>query len=84
MEFFISALAVYKLTQLVDALLPREPMPWVKLLFSVALGYAASVIVGTGNYAISGLAIAAVAGATHSVLRLVTLVGDMSQRRNTR
>lgn len=84
MSIVLCALAVYKLTQLVDALLPKEPMPWVKLIFSVAAGYGASVIAGTGNYAISGFAVAAVAGGIHSLLRLVTLVGDMSQRKSMR
>lgn len=59
-------------------------MPWVKLLFSVALGYGSALIVGVDNIAVSGFTVAAVAGAVHSLLRLVTLVGDMAQRKSMR
>lgn len=84
MDILFCALAVYKITQLVDSLLPKEPMPWVTILFSIVLGYAAAVIVGTDHLEISGLVVAAVAGSVHALLRLVTLVGDMAQHKSMR
>lgn len=82
MNYIIGALAVYKLLQLVDALLPREAMPWVKILAGVAVSYGASFVVGVDNYYIGGLTIATLAGAFHTLLRCLTLVGDMSYRRS--
>jgi hypothetical protein len=84
MDLILGGLAVYKLVQVIDSLLPKEPMPWVKLLVSVAFGYCAALLLGTSNIAISGLSIAAVAGATHSLLRLTTLAGDYAQRKSLR
>jgi hypothetical protein len=84
MKLLICALAVYKLIQVIDSLLPKEPMPWVKLLASVALSYGASALVGLDNPIISGLAVATVAGATHSLLRWATLAGDYAQRKSLR
>lgn len=84
MDILFCGLAVYKAVQLTDALLPKEPMPWVKLLFAVALGYGVSVVVGVIDIAVSGFVVAAVAGVVHSLLRLMTLVGDMAQRKSMR
>ncbi|CAB4154248.1 hypothetical protein UFOVP629_19 [uncultured Caudovirales phage] len=84
MLFLICSLAVYKAVQTIDALLPKEPMPWVKLLASIALGYAASAICRLDNLTISGLAVTAVAGGVHTLLRLLTLAGDLAQRKNLR
>lgn len=84
MEILLCGLAVYKAIQLIDSLLPKEPMPWVKLLASIVLGYVSTLIVDTSNIALSGFAVAAVAGAVHSLLRLTTLVGDMAQRKSMR
>ena len=44
MLLLLCSLAVYKIVQTIDALLPKEPMPWVKLLASIALGYGAAAI----------------------------------------
>lgn len=84
MELIIAGLAVYKTVQITDALLPKEPMPWVKLLASIGLGYGAASIAGMGNIALSGLSVATVAGATHTLLRLLTLAGDYAQRKSIR
>ena len=80
MELVLCALAVYKLVQILDALSPKEAMPWVKVLVSTALAYGAGAIMGVDDLLIQGLAIATVAGATHTLLRLTTLVGDRTRR----
>jgi len=59
-------------------------MPWVKLLISIALGYGAAFVTGCANIVVAGLSVATVAGATHTALRLATLVGDMAQRKSIR
>lgn len=84
MLFIICSLAVYKTVQTIDALLPKEPMPWVRLLGSIGLSYAAAAICSLDNLTISGLAIAAVAGGVHTLLRLLTLAGDLAQRKSLR
>lgn len=84
MTFILCCLAVYKLIQLIDSLLPKEPMPWVKLLASVTLGHVAALVGGLNYIYLSGLAIATVAGGVHSLLRLITLAGDSAQRKNLR
>lgn len=84
MGLLIAGLAVYKLIQFADSLLPKEPMPWVKLTASIAASYGAAAVVGVENLWVSGLSVATVAGATHALLRLVTLVGDMAQRKSLR
>lgn len=84
MLLIVAGIAVYKFVQLVDSLLPKEPMPWVKLLASICCGYAAAVIVGMEDIALAGLAVATVAGATHTLLRLLTLAGDYAQRKSIR
>lgn len=81
MTYFLAGLAVYKAVQLLDSLSPREAMPWVKVLVGIALGYGAAVITGMDDIAIAGLAVATIASGCHSVLRLVTLLGDMALRR---
>ena len=84
MLILVCALAVYKLTQFVDSLLPKEPMPWIKLAFSIAMGYTSAALAGVDHLEVSGLAVAAVAGAVHSLLRLTTLTGDYAQRKSLR
>ena len=84
MELIVAGLAVYKLIQFADSLLPKEPMPWVRLTASIGAGYGAAAVVGLENIAVSGLSVATVAGATHALLRLATLVGDMAQRKSIR
>lgn len=83
-DTFIASLAVYKLIQVLDALSPREAMPWVKVILGVALGYPAALIAGVPNVALSGLAIATLAGTIHAILRLVTLTGDMARKKSLR
>jgi hypothetical protein len=80
--FLICSLAVYKVIQVVDALMPKEAMPWVKVLFGVALGYGVAIPIGLYNPWISGLAVATAAGTLHSVLRMLTYVGDAAHRRS--
>jgi hypothetical protein len=82
MNYIIAALAVYKLVQLLNVLTPREAMPWVKILAGVAFGYGASFVLSIEDMWTSGLVVATLAGACHGVLRMITLVGDMSQRKS--
>lgn len=76
----LCALAVYKLAQILDAMTPREAMPWVKLLVVTALSYGATFLMGLENPLISGLSVATLAGAVHTVLRVMTLLGDRAQK----
>ena len=84
MNYLIAALAVYKTIQLIDSLTPKEAMPWVKILVSVLLGYAAQFPAQVDNLAIGGLVIAALAGVLHAMLRLITLWGDVAQKKSMR
>lgn len=82
MEVLICSLAVYKLVQIAEAVSPREPMPWVKVLFATAVSYAVAAIAGLENLWVSGLCTATLAGTVHAVLRLLTLTGDMAYRKS--
>ncbi len=82
MEILICSLAVYKFVQLSESLSPREPMPWVKVVFSVAVSYGAAAIAQVDDLWLSGLVVATIAGTVHTVLRLLTLVGDMAYRKS--
>lgn len=82
MNYMIAGLAVYKLIQVLDLLTPREAMPWVKVVVAVALSYGISFVVQIDELWTSGLVVATLAGATHTLLRLLTLTGDMAQRRS--
>jgi hypothetical protein len=84
MSLIIASLAVYKVMQTLDALTPREAMPWVKVLAGIALGYGAAALARLDDVLLSGLAVAALAGSVHAVLRLVTLVGDLARKRSLR
>jgi hypothetical protein len=84
MNYIISALAVYKLVQILDALTPREAMPWVKILATTVLSYLVTIVVSVDEPVIGGLVISALAGLMHTLLRLLTLTGDMAQRKSTR
>ena len=84
MSLILASLAVYKLMQALDALTPREAMPWVKVLAGVVLGYGAAAIARLEHLAISGLAVATLAGSVHAVLRLLTLAGDLTRKRSLR
>jgi hypothetical protein len=82
MNYIIAGLAVYKLVQLLNVITPREAMPWVKILAGVVFGYGASFVLNIEDMWTSGLVVATLAGACHGVLRMITLVGDMSQRKS--
>lgn len=84
MGYVIGALAVYKAVQLLEIALPRPVMPWVKVAVAVALGYGAALLGGAGPLPLAGLAIATLASGVHSVLRLLTLAGDLVMRRTLR
>lgn len=81
MTYFLAGLAVYKIVQFLDSMSPREAMPWVKVTLGILFGYGAAFLAGMEHPAIAGLAVATIASGCHSVLRLVTLLGDMALRR---
>lgn len=74
----IGALAVYKVVQVIKALLPKALMPWVVVVLGVLLSVPLAFALDLDYPLLTGLAMATVAGATHSVLRLVTFLGDMA------
>ena len=82
MTYVIAGLAVYKLIQVLDLLAPRDAMPWVKVVLAVILSYGISFVVQIDELWTSGLVVATLAGATHTLLRLLTLTGDMAQRKS--
>lgn len=82
MEIILCSLAAYKFVQLAEALSPKEPMPWVKLIFSVLVSYGFAAVAQVNNLWYSGLVVATLAGTVHAVLRLLTLLGDMAYRRS--
>lgn len=84
MNYILGALAVYKIVQLLDALAPKEAMPWVKVLVGIVFGYIVSFILGLPDRWTTGLAVATLAGTCHGVLRFITLIGDSAGRRSPR
>lgn len=82
MTILIGGLAVYKAIHVLTTLLPKELSAWITVLVGVVLGIGASWWLSENNVLLSGLAMATIAGATQSVLRLVTLTGDLSLRRS--
>ena len=84
MDYLIAALAVYKLVQLADALAPKEAMPWVKITFTIIVSYVATLLMGTPDPYIDGLAVATLAGVCHAVVRLIMLLGDNNKRKAIR
>ena len=82
MNYIICALAVYKLLQVIDLLLPKEAMPWVKVLAGVVVSYGASFVVEVDNLWVGGLVIATLAGVCHTVLRCQTYLGDMAHNKS--
>lgn len=82
MTYVIAGLAVYKLIQVLDLLAPRDAMPWVKVVLAVIFSYGISFVVQIDELWTSGLVVATLAGATHTLLRLLTLTGDMAQRKS--
>lgn len=81
MSYLLAGLAVYKLLQLLNALTPKEAMPWVKIVAGVALGYVASFVLNLPDKWTSGLAVATIASACHGLLRIITLHGDLAARK---
>jgi hypothetical protein len=82
MELLFAALAVYKLVQIVDMFLPKEPMPWVKVVATLIISYALVAVLWTEKIWMDGLVVAALAGIIHSVVRMVTFMGDMARARS--
>ncbi len=82
MNYLFAGLAVYKLVQLFNSLTPREAMPWVKVLLGILLGYALSFPFGLPDRWTSGLVVATIASASHTVLRCFTLFGDMAFKKS--
>jgi len=82
MELLVIALAVYKFVQIIDMLMPREVMPWVKVVATLVISYIVVVVLRTEKMWIDGLAVATLAGIVHSVIRMITLMGDMARTRS--
>jgi hypothetical protein len=81
MSYLLAGFAVYKLLQLLNALTPKEAMPWVKIIAGIAFGYGTSFIVNLPDKWTSGLVVATIASACHGLLRLITLHGDLAARK---
>ncbi len=81
MDYLLGALAVYKITHVLDILTPKEAMPWVKVTFSLLISFIFSFVMQLPDPFIAGCAIATIAGTVHAFLRLIVLVGDMTQRK---
>lgn len=81
---FIASLAVYKAIHFITSLLPREVEPWVKVVAGVLFGFLAAWIGNLESYLLSSLAIATLAGVTHTLIRLLTYLGDMAARKATK
>jgi len=84
MDYLLGALAVYKVTHVLDMLTPKEAMPWVKVVFSLLISFIVAFVLGVPNIPIAGCAIATLAGTVHALLRLIMLIGDMTQRKTLR
>lgn len=82
MELILAALAVYKIVQLIDLFLPKEPMPWVKVVATLVVSYGMVFALWTDTIWLHGLVVATIAGTVHSVIRMITLMGDMARTRS--
>lgn len=82
MELLFAALAVYKIVQIVDMMLPKEPMPWVKVVATLVISYAVVAVLWTDKIWMDGLVVATLAGIVHSTIRMITLMGDMARTRS--
>lgn len=82
MELILAALAVYKIVQLIDLFLPKEPMPWVKVVATLVVSYGMVFALWTDMIWLHGLVVATIAGTVHSVIRMITLMGDMARTRS--
>lgn len=82
MNYIICALAVYKAVQILEAISPREAMPWVKVVVGTILSYASIFVIHFKDRWLAGLVVATLAGAVHTMLRLLTLTGDMAHKKS--
>jgi len=82
MELLFASLAVYKIVQVIDMLLPKEPMPWVKVLATLLVSYGIVLVLWTETMWMDGLVVATLAGIVHSAIRMITLMGDMARTRS--
>lgn len=79
---FVGGLAVYKIIHLVTLAVPKDIPLWVRIVAEVVLGVAVASLLSGRFLLFEGLAVATLAGTTHSALRLITLAGDLSLRRS--
>lgn len=83
---FIASLSVYKLLHIITSLLPREVMPWVKVLLGTLLSFLVVGIAGedltAGKYVLFSLGVATLSSTVHTCLRLLTYLGDMAARKS--
>ncbi len=84
MELLFAALAVYKVVQILDLFLTKEPMPWVKVVATLVMSYASVLILWTETIWLHGLVVATIAGIVHSLIRMITLMGDMARTKSLR
>jgi len=84
MELLLAALAVYKVVQILDLFLTKEPMPWVKVVATLVMSYVAVLILWTDIIWLHGLVVATIAGIVHSLIRMITLMGDMARTKSLR
>lgn len=82
MNYLLAGLAVYKIMQLLNALTPREAMPWVKVSVGILLGYLVSIPLGLPDAWMSGLVVATLASVCHGVSRCLTFLGDMAHKKS--
>lgn len=82
MELILGALAVYKIVQVIDLFLPKEPMPWVKVLATLVISYGIVFALWTDTIWLHGLVVATMAGIVHSLVRMLTFMGDMARTRS--
>lgn len=84
MELLFAALAVYKTIQILDLFIPKDPMPWVKVVATLVVSYVVVVVLRTEIIWIHGLVVAAIAGIVHSLVRMIIFMGDMAKTRSLR
>jgi len=84
MDLLLAALAVYKIVQILDLFLTKEPMPWVKVVATLLISYALVLILWTDVIWLHGLVVATIAGIVHSLIRMITLMGDMARTKSLR
>lgn len=80
----IAALAVYKIVHVITSLLPRDVMPWVKVIGSTIISFVVAALLKMDDYVVSSLAIATLSGVVHAIIRMMMYTGDLVARRATR